>query len=316
MWDVEAGNFSQQAQATAGRRFLAADPDVARFTGYGSEQLPVDGHTMDVLGIEQPPLSELPVLRGRLPSSPREISLTSTSLRKLGRDVGDEVTLAGDLGRPKRFRIVGESLGPGAVDQGLDLRQGAIVRASELAQFIPQSVPVNRYLVHFKDGIDEQAAVRRLRSQFGLAVFHSSGTSSVASVERIQPLLVLLAATVLLLAGGTLVHALGGAMRRHRRELAVLKALGLGRTQTSGAVVLQSVTIAAWAMIVGVPIGLIVGRWAWTAAASTIGVVERVSYPTGVLLAIVAVLAAAAATGLPSAARARRVPVAEALRTE
>jgi ABC-type lipoprotein release transport system permease subunit len=316
MWDVEAGNFSRRAEATAGRRFLAADPDVATFTGYGAEQLPIDGHVTDVLGIEEPPLSDIPVLRGRLPSSQGEIALTSKSLRTLGRDVGDEVTISADLGTPKRFRIVGASLGPGAVDQSLDLRQGAIVRASELAQFIPQSVPVNRYLVRFKDGIDEQDAIRRLHSQFGLAVFHSTGTSSVASVQRIQPLLVLLAATVLLLAAGTLVHALGAAVRRHRRELAVLKALGLGRTQTSGAVVLQSVTIAAWAMVVGVPVGLIIGRWAWTVAASTVGVLERVSYPAAVLLAIVAVLIAAAATGLPSAARARRVPVAEALRTE
>jgi predicted lysophospholipase L1 biosynthesis ABC-type transport system permease subunit len=132
----------------------------------------------------------------------------------------------------------------------------------------------------------------------------------------VQPLLVLFAAVVLLLAGGALVHALRAAIGRHRRELAVLKALGHERRQTGGTVVVQSVTIAARAMIVGVPLGLIVGRWAWTFAASTIGVVERVSYPLGVLLAVVGVLAAAAVVGLPSAGRASRVPVAESLRTE
>jgi putative ABC transport system permease protein len=315
-WDLEVGNFSQPQQIPLARRTLARDPDVAAFTGYGSESMPVEGHTMDVLGIEDPPLSDLPELEGRLPSTRGEIAFTRHTLRLLGHDVGDEMTIDSVIGPPRRFRIVGVTLGPGAVDQNLDIQRGAIVRWDDLHGLLPESVVVNRFLVRFREGIDPAAALRGLRPQFGLATFRPALTSGVASVQRVQPLLVLFAAVVLVLAGGTLVHALHAATRRHRRDLAVLKALGHDRRQTAGTVVLQSVTIAARAMILGIPLGLIVGRWAWAIAASTIGVVDTVRYPLAVLLAILAVLVAAAATGVPSAGRARRVPVAEALRTE
>ena len=89
------------------------------------------------------------------------------------------------------------------------------------------------------------------------------------------------------LAVGTLAHVLLTGVRRRRRDLAVLKTLGCTRSQVHGMVAWEASALAAAALLAGIPLGVIAGRWAWAVFAGTTGVASHatVDLPL-VLLAI------------------------------
>src|SRR5207237_10112635 len=70
-----------------------------------------------------------------------------------------------------------------------------------------------------------------------------------------------------LLACATVAHALVTTVRRRRHDLAVLRAVGFTRRQARIAISWQATLLAAFGLVLGVPLGLIVGRllWRWVA---------------------------------------------------
>ena len=111
--------------------------------------------------------------------------------------------------------------------------------------------------------------------------------SDILSYERVRTTPLILAGVLALLAIATVAHALVTAVRRRRRDLALLKTLGFTRRQVSTAVAWQATTLAAVALVIGVPLGVIVGRWSWTALADNLGTVAEPIVP--VLAVVVAV---------------------------
>jgi ABC-type lipoprotein release transport system permease subunit len=75
-----------------------------------------------------------------------------------------------------------------------------------------------------------------------------------------------------LLAVGTLTHMLLTSLRQRRRDLAMLKTLGLLRSQLLQVVSWQASALAAAALLAGLPLGVLAGRWAWVLFARSIGV--------------------------------------------
>jgi ABC-type lipoprotein release transport system permease subunit len=94
---------------------------------------------------------------------------------------------------------------------------------------------------------------------------------------------------------GTLAHVLLTSVRRRRRDLAMLKALGLVRRQVLGVVEWQAAALAGTALLLGVPLGILAGRWAWVLFASSAGVAPGASIPVPLVLLTIPVTAAAAA---------------------
>src|SRR5262249_57244033 len=72
-----------------------------------------------------------------------------------------------------------------------------------------------------------------------------------------------------------LAHALLVSMRRRRRELAILKTLGFTRRQVAATLAWQATAIAVVAVIVGLPVGILAGRWAWNLFADQLGVLPE-----------------------------------------
>ena len=105
----------------------------------------------------------------------------------------------------------------------------------------------------------------------------------------------LLGVVLALLAVATMTHVLLTSARRRRRDLAMLKALGLVRRQVLGVVEWQAVTLAATALLFGVPLGLLAGRWAWALFADAAGVSPAASIPVPLVLATIPVTLALAA---------------------
>ncbi len=118
-------------------------------------------------------------------------------------------------------------------------------------------------------------------------------------------------------AAAALAHALVAGIRRRRRDLAILKTLGFTRAQVAATVAWQATTIVAVGVLVGLPLGVGIGRFAWRLFAEDLGVAPEAVVPIwlAVLVIPAAVLLANLIAVLPGWAAARTRPAA-VLRTE
>jgi hypothetical protein len=112
------------------------------------------------------------------------------------------------------------------------------------------------------------------------------------------------------LAAVTLAHLIVSVVRRRRRDLAVVRALGMTRGQVRRSVVVSACLVAGAALLVGIPLGLAAGRLSWAAFARNLGVVPDLRLPVTALLVIIpaAALGAAVIALAPAFLAARRPP--------
>ena len=127
----------------------------------------------------------------------------------------------------------------------------------------------------------------------------------------------ILGAVLALFAVGTLAHVLLTGVRRRRRDLAVLKTLGLTRPQVLGVVSWQASALAVAALLIGLPLGVVAGRWSWALFAGSVGVAGQADVPVPlVLLAIPAALLLASLIAAAPGWAAARIRPALILRSE
>lgn len=161
-----------------------------------------------------------------------------------------------------------------------------------------------------------QADLTSLSRDYTEEIATDAVPSRIVNLHRVRRLPLL----GLLLAGfmGTilLVYTLAISARARSRELAVLRALGLPSTRLRRVLAWQGAVLGAGMLLVGLPIGLVLGSAVWNAVANNLGVRDgAVLSPLILLLGPVALLVAVAASLYP-ARRARREPVAALLHVE
>ena len=105
----------------------------------------------------------------------------------------------------------------------------------------------------------------------------------------------------------SLVLTVLSSVRRRRQELALLKTLGMTRTQIRAVIGWQTTVTLLIAVAVGLPLGIAAGRLAWHGFAGSLGAVPVTEVPLGVLIAGAVALAVAGnlLTSLPAAIAAR-----------
>jgi predicted lysophospholipase L1 biosynthesis ABC-type transport system permease subunit len=116
----------------------------------------------------------------------------------------------------------------------------------------------------------------------------------------------------------TLLHLLVVSVVRRRREMGLLKALGFVNLQVGATVLWQATTVALVGIIVGVPLGIVVGRVVWNAFATNLGAVPVAAVP-GLAIAVLALgvlVVANALAVIPAVTSARRRSVGQLLRTQ
>ena len=111
-------------------------------------------------------------------------------------------------------------------------------------------------------------------------------------------------------------HALLSSPRRRRRDLAVLRTLGLVRRQVGATLAVQAAAITAVGLVVGLPVGIAGGRILWGVMATGLSVVRRPIIPPSVLLITPVALAVAVLMALLPARRAAGIRPAEVFRSE
>jgi ABC-type lipoprotein release transport system permease subunit len=114
-----------------------------------------------------------------------------------------------------------------------------------------------------------------------------------------------------------LAHALVIAVRRRRRDLAIARSVGFTPADARAAVRWHAVTMAGLGMLIGVPVGLIVGRLVWRATAHSVGAVVAHTLPIWVPpLVVAAAIVVSIVVVEPMARRVGRTRPAQGLRAE
>jgi putative ABC transport system permease protein len=181
------------------------------------------------------------------------------------------------------------------------------------------------FLLRYRSDTDLNAATAQLHEL--AAILHCPATSCAVTTDQrpgdiknyaaIQDTPLVLGAVLVLLAVGTLAHVLLTGVRRRRRDLAVLKTLGLVRSQVLRVVAWQASALAGAALLVGLPLGILAGRWVWALFAGSAGVSAAADVPVLlVLLAIPVTLVLANLIAAGPGWDAARVRPAAVLRTE
>lgn len=313
--DVEGVEGTPAADVVAGlAEDVAAIPGVDAVSAVRVSTADVAGTETQLLGFESVRGGIAPtVIDGRAAQSPDEVLLGSDTMDRLDASIGDRVPFPGADGYPVELEVVGR----GAFATRSDaVDEGAALTLAGLEQ-LDAYVGTTDVVLRWDAGADVDAGLQAVEQLSGARPIQVLQPSPVRNLSRIEALPVTLAGFLALLAAVAVGHALVTGVRRRRRELAVLRALGFVSRQVAATVAWQSTTLAAVGLVIGLPLGIALGRWTWSVIAGQIGVVVAPTVPVpGVLLAgLGAVVLANAVAALP-ARRAARLRPALALRTE
>jgi hypothetical protein len=330
---------------------LSRDPEVAAWTGYSFGNVQIDGLTVPVLLTRAHAELSPPILTGHVVDANNQIVLGSATLAALHKKVGDTVMVSYGAPQdapvyvpPSPMVIAGTatmpaigvsghlhpSMGTGAV-LPTGLEPAAFKRA--LAQPDPNLNGPNIEVVRLKPGVTPAAGraslQRIIEAADKLMAADPNGqgdTYALLSVQRPAEIVNYQStgATPAVLATGLAAGALAAlgltlaaSVRRRRRDLALLKTFGFTHRQLAAAVAWQASVVAVIGVLVGVPAGIIVGRWLWILFADAI---DAVPYPTVSVVDVVVValgtLVLAILAALVPSRMAARTPTALVLRAE
>ena len=313
---------------------LARQPGLTSYAVGNYGDVTVQGTIVPAIGVA--PVrgrNFISLLAGRPPGRRDEIALGAQTLRALHRQIGQRIAVQVN-GVTRPMLITGTAVFAAFSRGGFestDLGSGAVLPAPVLSQPAPTTGcprPLTCYsfaLLRYRPGTDLGAAAAqliRLTTRAGCppgscVVFSDQRPDDIRNFSRVRDTPLVLGGILALLAVGTLAHVLVTAVRRRRRDLAMLKTLGLVRRQVLSVVEWQALSLAAVALLIGVPLGLLAGRWAWALFASSAGLAPAASIPVPLVLLTIPVTAVAAAliAAWPGRAAARIRP-ATVLRAE
>ncbi|MEO8693933.1 MAG: FtsX-like permease family protein [Acidimicrobiales bacterium] len=269
------------------------------------------------------------IVSGHPPHAADEIALGSRTARDLGVGVGDEVSVQSANGE-RTARISGlvvlPAIGPFESDR-MSLGNGALLSTalydvlldqardqtdksgSELADQFAGFVAVD-----FADGVDPAKFMAEISDQLpGWDPYEAPPEvftdpvrpATIVDVDAMRQVPVLLAGAFAITMAASVVAGIASGTRARRRELAVVRALGGTPRQIRASVRWHAIAVVALGLVVGVPIGVVVGRVAFASFARDLGAAPRPFVPVLlVIVTIVVVLAIGLAASVMPARRA------------
>ena len=148
--------------------------------------------------------------------------------------------------------------------------------------------------------------------------FETADRQNVSGLDRMRIVPVLLFCGLLALVAAAVAHVLIVAVARHRRDLAVLRAMGFTQAAVVGVGHDPRLAPCHRACLVGIPIGIVLGRAVWDRIAANFYVVPRPTAPLELLalIGLAPLVVIAIVASLVPAARAVRPPPAAVLRAD
>jgi len=329
--DWQFGSFTpQQAQ-----HVLGAAPGITGWSYGNHGTIGIGGLVVPAIGMAagRGPLLSPTLLAGRPPRTDREIVLGTATIRRIGRTVGQTVTVTAG-GRQQVDRIVGRAVFPNFGQGGFtptDLGEGAETTTAGLGAVPPGRPPSGQpayefALLRFAPGPQRAAhvaAFQRSMSQICSAaqqpgcVVTDQRPNGVADYAQIDGTPTALAAVLAVLGLAVLGQFIVVSGRRRRRDFAILRTLGLTGRQVRVITAWQVSTVTGLALAVGIPLGVVAGHWSWRLFAEGLGIPADFVTPLPlVLLMVPAVILAGNAVAYRPARTAARVSPARVLRAE
>ncbi len=301
----------------------------------GGEPVPI---VADRAGFDSLPLA---VIEGSRPSADDEIALGALTARLLGLGVGDTALVTTPYGEREatvRGLVVLPSLGPYEAARA-SLGTGALLSAKFLERILrdgardegtdPEALAdgiTSFVAVDLRAGVNSRQFLTAIGTElesWDIYGFHPFiypdpvRPAPVADVAAMRAVPVALAGTLAVALAVGLGIGISAATRGRRRELAILRALGCTGRQLRASVHWHAVTVVGIGVLVGLPLGVALGRVTYRAFAEGLGFFPE---PDVSVVWTLAIVAGVTATGLLASAgpafRAARTATADALRQE
>ena len=312
-WDVEVTLNDPSSFEHVSTAFGSVDArrDVTATAQVERGLVVIDGLTQPTYSLEhRKGLLDFTPLDGRAPGADGEIALGPETAGTYGVKVGDTVaaTVAGgpDEGKPRELSVVGIVLLPTTPHSSYD--QGALVTSHQLHQLfgadsidfdalgqsgpdslaaLPPVIPV--LYASLSDHADARTAAEEIDADVrpGLAAAPTTRPTDLVNLSNVRMLPILFAAFTILLAITTLAHVSASVVRRRAGDIAVMRVLGLTPRQARFTLSWQATTIAVIGLLIGLPIGVLIGQmsWRWVAESTPMLYVA----PLGLLTMLVVV---------------------------
>jgi putative ABC transport system permease protein len=314
---VDSGTFGFGGLSPELATSLQRLPEVRAVAGFRVGQAKIDGGTKYVGGVDPVAFGsiiDVDVASGSLAALTGDtIAVDSATARDKGWHVGDTVAATFPRGGAKTLRIAAIFRRADAAGQYL-LPMSAY--AADFAQQFDARIFVSR--ASGVSAADARRAVESLTKAYPNATLQDQTEFKAAQSKQINGLLgliyVMLALAVVIALMG-IANTLALSIFERTRELGLLRAVGMTRSQLRSAVRWESVIIALFGTLLGLVIGLFFG-WALVQALKSNGI-NRLTVPAGPLLTVVVVAALAGVTAaiLPGR-RAARLDVLKAIAAE
>src|SRR6202043_2462017 len=130
------------------------------------------------------------------------------------------------------------------------------------------------FAVRYAHGVSQTAALSSLQHNFGRTVLSQLPSEDVLNLQSVDRLPTLFAGLVGLLGVATVGNTLVVSVRQRRRDLAIMKTIGFVRRQIAAVVAWQATSVSLVALFVGLPLGVAIGRLAWSVVTPGIGSVS------------------------------------------
>jgi hypothetical protein len=325
---------------------LNRDPDIAQWSGADYNVLTIDGQSVPMLVTANGAKVLPPILSGHAVESKHEIVIGNQTLTLLHKRIGQTVMVgygspssAPIYMAPTPMTIVGTATFPAvgyasSIAEHTSMGVGAMVSTDfETRAFVGAiSSPDRNFngpelvFVRLRSGVSLAAGKRNLEAiaRDANAVFakDSGGYGNVVTVLGVQrPAQIVdyrsIGATPVLLATGLALGAvialaltLIASVRRRRRDLAIMKTLGFTRRMLAASVAWQATVDGLIGAVIGIPIGIVLGRELWTLFARDINAVPQPTVPALALalVGIGSIAVAVVASTWPGRSAARTPP--------
>lgn len=340
----------------AAMRLLDHDPDVAAWSGFDYNNTEIDDQTVPVLMARSAAEAvSPPILSGHGLEAADQVVIGAATLAVLHKHIGNKVFLSyGSLADaplyvpPTPMVIVGTATFPAVGYESLVADHTSMGTGAMFSEAIfppafqravgsqdPNLNGPELVFVRMRRGVSAAAGRADMQriADAGNRVFandHSPRAQDnnvvVLGVQRPAQIVnyrtigstpVVLAIGLAAGATGALGLTLAASVRRRRRDLALLKALGFTQGQLAAAVAWQATVAAAIGVVVGIPLGAVMGRQLWILFADNLNAVPDATVPalSVVLVAVGAFVFANLVAALPGRGAAR-TPTALVLRAE
>jgi FtsX-like permease family len=322
---------------------LDHDPDVQAWSGAELANAQIDGQTIPMLIANTRLKVAPPILTGHGVDAKNQIVLGAATMALLHKKLGDTVVATYGTAAdapiyvpPTPLVIVGTATFPAVgytsfVADHTSMGTGALLPWAILPRAFRKALKnpdpnlngPEMAFVRLKPNISAAAGRANLQhiANFADEVFASDphGQGNLVSVLGVQrPAQIVnyrsIGSTPVVLSLGLAIgaiFALGltliASVRRRRRDLALLKALGFTQRQLAQSVAWQAATIAAFGVIVGVPLGILSGRELWILFAQSLNAVPYATVPvaTVALIGLGALVFAVVLSAIPGRSAAR-----------